>query len=585
MLISPPSNLLSRLLFGTRGNIAAPILLVGEAWGQEEAMQQKALVGQSGLELSRMLTDAGLSEADFLMTNVIAARPQNNEMWRFFNPKNEGATLRGLNPTEKVMEGLQNLHDLIKAQQPRLIIAAGNYPLWALTSKTSRKAAVDRAGKPVNFWAPAGIATWRGSMLYEEISGANIPLLPIIHPAAILRQWSQRFITVHDLRTRVPQAVGDWRPIPAPVVIAPPTFDQATDYLSAILARAGRGERVRLVIDVETSRRLLTCLGLATNSSVAMSIPFVRREGRGLDSYWPQDHEVAITRLLQKVLSHPQVECEGQNFLYDIQYIQYYLGVTPKISFDTMLAHHLLFPGTLKGLDYISSLYCRHYWYWKDDGKEWDAKGDLNQLLEYNAMDCLRTFECATVLRQLIVDMGMEELWEERLDNNQMALEMMNRGVRGDRALQSKLAGDLMKVRYEIETWLEYIAPQAMVSPGIKTKTRWYNSPKQTAQFLYSDLGLTPVFHRKTKNITVGKEALLELEVKYPMWKRLLQALGKLRSVEEFASTFVGMKFDLDGRIRCSNNTSGTETFRWSSSKNAFGRGMNLQNIPKGDED
>ena len=36
---------------------------------------------------------------------------------------------------------------------------------------------------------------------------------------------------------------------------------------------------------------------------------------------------------------------------------------------------------------------------------------------------------------------------------------------------------------------------------------------------------------------------------------------------------------DPDGRMRCSYNVAGTENARWSSSKNAFGRGSNLQNV------
>src|SRR6185312_5176356 len=36
---------------------------------------------------------------------------------------------------------------------------------------------------------------------------------------------------------------------------------------------------------------------------------------------------------------------------------------------------------------------------------------------------------------------------------------------------------------------------------------------------------------------------------------------------------------DPDGRMRCSYNVVGTENGRWSSSKNAFGRGTNLQNV------
>ena len=37
--------------------------------------------------------------------------------------------------------------------------------------------------------------------------------------------------------------------------------------------------------------------------------------------------------------------------------------------------------------------------------------------------------------------------------------------------------------------------------------------------------------------------------------------------------------------MRCSFNVAGTETFRWSSSKSAFDKGTNLQNIPEGDEE
>ena len=57
-----------------------------------------------------------------------------------------------------------------------------------------------------------------------------------------------------------------------------------------------------------------------------------------------------------------------------------------------------------------------------------------------------------------------------------------------------------------------------------------------------------------------------------------------MRSLGVFLSTFVNAPLDVDGRMRCSFNIAGTETYRFSSSKNAFGSGMNMQNIPKGGE-
>jgi hypothetical protein len=98
-------------------------------------------------------------------------------------------------------------------------------------------------------------------------------------------------------------------------------------------------------------------------------------------------------------------------------------------------------------------------------------------------------------------------------------------------------------------------------------------------------LGIKIPSHRKTKNETLGKEALNELREKYPIWRGLFNRLGDIRSVGVFITHFIRAPLDPDGRMRCSFNPAGTETFRWSSSKNAYRRGANLQNLPKGDED
>jgi DNA polymerase I-like protein with 3'-5' exonuclease and polymerase domains len=98
-------------------------------------------------------------------------------------------------------------------------------------------------------------------------------------------------------------------------------------------------------------------------------------------------------------------------------------------------------------------------------------------------------------------------------------------------------------------------------------------------------LGIKIPLHRKNKTETLGKEALNELREKYPIWRPMFDLLSDIRSVGVFITHFVRAPLDPDRRMRCSFNPAGTETFRWSSSKNAFGRGANLQNLPKGDED
>lgn len=91
--------------------------------------------------------------------------------------------------------------------------------------------------------------------------------------------------------------------------------------------------------------------------------------------------------------------------------------------------------------------------------------------------------------------------------------------------------------------------------------------------------------NRKTGRPTFGKEGLSILKQRHPEFIRLFNALQDYRSLGVFYNTFVKAPLDYDRRMRCMFNTSGTETFRWSSSANAFGRGTNLQNIPQGTED
>ena len=53
---------LRNLWYGTSGPASANIVIVGEAWGQEEAAHERPFVGPSGIELNRMLAEAGIEK-------------------------------------------------------------------------------------------------------------------------------------------------------------------------------------------------------------------------------------------------------------------------------------------------------------------------------------------------------------------------------------------------------------------------------------------------------------------------------------------------------------------------------------------
>lgn len=596
------------LYFGTSGHRAPAIVLCGEAWGREELAVRTPFVGQAGKELFRMLGEAfpsvapslhaealsarnfgewtrlreeWLVEAKILYTNIVHERPPENELSEWCYPTSEAKAaqrplFRGLYPNDTIVQGVERLHELLRTLKPKLVIAAGNWPMWALSTMGGIS---NVEGKKL----PSGIVSWRGSMGFvDESIGVCAKCLPIIHPASILREWYWRAPSVHDLRRSHFALVGDWRMKEEPRVLAPPTFAQAFDYFTRLRKRLEQG-LLPLVADIETSRGLITCIGLAAGLDEACVLPFVRlTPSRGFDNFWSKEEEGILLRELRFVLHHPSTRVIGQNFIYDIQYLQMQFGINPKLFFDTMLAHHLLFPGTPKGLDYLSSMYCHYHWYWKDDGKEWDTKGTLEQHLAYNAIDLFRTFEAYLSLSSLIEKQGFSELWAERLAVNDLALSMMNRGVRVDSGHRSQLALDLTIASQQLSTWFEKVLPQSIVAS--EAKTPWYNSPIQQRRFFGEALGLRLPIHRKTGQPTFGKDALRQLTERHPEYTRLFEALEDFRSVGVFHKTFIRAPLDYDGRMRCSYNVAGTETFRWSSSENPFGRGTNLQNIPEGTE-
>lgn len=587
-----PLQPIQDLWYGTSGPRDAEIVLIGEAWGADEDHAKKPFVGNSGQELTRILADAKLDRSKILITNTVAARPPRNELFRWFGNKKSGnAEVRGCYPNSFVVSELLRLRAQLDYTPRKLLIVAGNYALWSVSSVSGTTPVPGSGG----ILAPNGITNWRGSQIFADAFDGETKLLPIIHPAAILRKWSDRQITVHDLAARVPQALkDDWVDKRRKIILAPPTFGQAVSTLKMWLQRADKGEKVRLCEDIETTKKLLiTCIGFADSETFAMTIPFVKKVGNEgqLDSYWPPREEAVLTQLIARVNSHPNILIEGQNFIYDTQYLGEYTGVFPRCDFDTMLGFHLLFPGLPKGLDYLSSLFCHHHRYWKEDGKDWNSTdGTLEDHLKYNAEDNLRTFEIATTIRKLIQQFGMSEQWEWTKKKRDLALRMMRRAVLIDIRRRQEIAFDLMHVVGQLQAQLLHIIPQEWIGPtgkraGTKEPVYWFESNKQLKEVFSDFLGFKIPKNRKTKNDSLGKEALNELEPQHPEWAKLFSLLRDLRSARVFYTHFIKPGLERSNRMRPSFNPAGTETLRWSSSKNAFGRGANLQNIPKGTED
>jgi len=203
----------------------------------------------------------------------------------------------------------------------------------------------------------------------------------------------------------------------------------------------------------------------------------------------------------------------------------------------------------------------------------WDS------LFIYNCLDCVRTRECGEVETKNLAEMGLVEVDGFQQKMFWPVLEAMKKGVRVDEAARAEFAMTLQDEMVKREEFFQTILGHPL-NP---------RSSSQMCKLFYEDLKQPMNLSRATKgapaHLTCNDEALGKIALREPILRPLLRAIAEYRSLGVFLSTFVSAPLDIDRRMRTSYNICGTETFRLSSSENAFGSGMNMQNIPKGGED
>ncbi|MEY4529530.1 MAG: hypothetical protein RLZZ156_251 [Deinococcota bacterium] len=146
------SSTRTQVVFGM-GNPNARLMLIGEGPGQEEDRTGKPFVGQAGQLLDQILGAVGITRDEVYIANVVKCRPPNNR-----------------NPEPDEIIACENwLLEQIRFIQPQIIITLGNVPTqWALGTTL-------------------GITKTRGTWTEFKKLSAPIPLLPMFHPAYLLR--------------------------------------------------------------------------------------------------------------------------------------------------------------------------------------------------------------------------------------------------------------------------------------------------------------------------------------------------------------------------------------------------------------
>ncbi len=156
------------------GNPKARVMLVGEAPGEDEDRQGRPFVGVSGRLLDRMLAAIGLDRTSVYITNILPWRPPGNR-----------------SPTQAEIAACMPFMD----RHVELIAPAVLVPLGG----TAAKALLNRA---------EGITRLRGRW-FDYPAAASVPVLPMLHPAYLLRNPAAKREAWRDmltLRQRLAQA-------------------------------------------------------------------------------------------------------------------------------------------------------------------------------------------------------------------------------------------------------------------------------------------------------------------------------------------------------------------------------------------
>jgi uracil-DNA glycosylase len=529
------------------GPTRADIMIVGEAPGFEEEMADKPFVGASGYELKKMLKEAGIDMEACYLTNVCKYRPPGNDMSEWLTTKKTSVKSKGFKDFfdryahPLVVEGYDELVQEVQAVRPKVIIGFGNTALLALTGKY-------------------GVTNWRGSEMLSLIEG--IPFVPTIHPAAVLRNYSLRPIVVQDLRYRVKRRLDTGFVRPRYEFNVAPTFLQVGEFLESIEDCAAA--------DIETADGHIVCVGIAKSEREAICIPMYNEHG----VYWPQDDLKDILLQLRKLAEKKSVIWTGQNWNYDAQYFEADFGWTKMADFDTYIGQSVLWPGSERGLGYMSSVYCDHHSYWKEDGKDW-SKGikDFTKEFNYNCRDAIATWEVAQKQRKALAQHGLQAQFEERMRYSHYVYRMMMRGVNRCPVRTGKMINEVNE-----EMQAKELAVAAIAGKPVNIR-----SPKQVGELLYKQMGLKAVGKRTMAGAaSTNDEALMKLIEKNPNAAEVCMPILEARSLGTIKSNFLEAECDPDGKFRSSWMATGTETFRLTSGGNAFHRGGPLQNVTDG---
>lgn len=554
-----------------RGPIDADFMIIADSPSKKDLQKHMCFSGDGSIFLVKELENVGIYFKDCFAQTAIDYYPPSGRADNVFHTKTEAKKnydlklVNGAYVSDRVLANAKRVWQSIDRVKPKFILCLGNLALWMLTGEQS-------------------VAKHRASMLEIKRGWGVVRLLPTYHPNAVMRQKELKRVWRNDL-ARI-NVDGDGWSRPDFKFITYPTCEEVLSKLVALCWRAEHEafRPVHVSCDIETRGGMVSVLGIAWSKTEALVIPFTSVEK---PNYFNPHEEFAIITQLKKLFNHPHIEVSGQGYHYDDQYLCKLYGFKPHCTWDTMAMAHILWTKNLPlRLDFLSSMFCDWYMFWKDDGKEFHKS--INRVedevlyFDYNGYDCCYTWEIAEKLKPAMISSDFKAPHSFQQKMYPHLSKTMNRGVRFDKKLQAKMKGELAQQIDEYALWFESLPIQEWFegSKGVV----WYNSAHKLKKLFYEIFAMEAIKKRTPKGMrpTCDQAALTVIGKREPILKELCARLCEYSSLCQFMNLYLAAKTDTDGRMRSNYGIAGTDTFRLSSKGDVFDTGMNLQNISKG---
>ena len=172
------------------------LVLVGEAPGAEEARLGRPFVGRSGQLLDKILEKAGIERERCLIANVFRRQPPGNKVDHFFASRRAAVTqdfalaeaygkFGSVFCRAEFATEIDHLRDMLMQQKPKIVVALGRTPFWALTGEN-------------------GLLGKVGCALPCRLM-PSVQVMPTFHPSFILRgNWKlqDEWLTHFQLATK-----------------------------------------------------------------------------------------------------------------------------------------------------------------------------------------------------------------------------------------------------------------------------------------------------------------------------------------------------------------------------------------------